>query len=101
MQVIERLGKQAHATVPGRELVEAAKRLPRVRFRDHASQNENNVRSESERRKTLDKPAAAVNSPGINRVKPSDHFMQKANAISSMPATPSRAHAIMKDPFVD
>jgi hypothetical protein len=34
-------------------------------------------------------------------VKPSDHFMQKANAISSMPATPSRAHAIMKDPFVD
>jgi DNA-binding transcriptional LysR family regulator len=37
VQLIERLGKQAHATVPGRELVEAAKRLPRVRSQDHAS----------------------------------------------------------------
>ena len=27
LQLIERLGKQAHATVPGRELVEAAQRI--------------------------------------------------------------------------
>jgi len=43
VQLIERLGKQAHATVPGRELVKAAQRLPRARSRDHASQNENNA----------------------------------------------------------
>ncbi len=43
VQLIERLGKQAHATVPGREFVKAAQRLPRARSRDHASQNENNA----------------------------------------------------------
>jgi hypothetical protein len=59
------------------------------------------VRSENERRKTLDKPVATVNSPGINRVKPSDHFMQKANAISRMPAMLSSAHAIETDPFIN
>jgi hypothetical protein len=52
------------------------------------------VRNERERRKTLDEPVANVNSPGIKRVKPSDHFMQKANAISRMPAMLSSAHAM-------
>jgi len=37
---------------------------------------------------------ATVNSAGINRVKPSDDFMLKANAISRMPAMLSNAHAI-------
>jgi DNA-binding transcriptional LysR family regulator len=34
VRLIERLGKQAHATVPGRELVEAARRI--LRECDHA-----------------------------------------------------------------
>src|SRR6185437_959130 len=56
------------------------------------------VRSESERRKTLDRPVTAVSSAGTNRVKPADDFMQKAKAISRMPAMPSSAHAIEDTP---
>jgi hypothetical protein len=52
------------------------------------------VRRESERRNTLDNPAAIVISVGISRVKPSDIFMHKANAISRMPAILNNAHAI-------
>jgi hypothetical protein len=44
---------------------------------------------------------ATANSLGINRVKSSGHFTQKANAISRMPAMLSSAHAIETDPFVD
>lgn len=58
------------------------------------------VRSESERRNTLDNPAAIVNSAGIKRVKPSDIFMHKANAISRMPATLNNAHAMTEIPFL-
>jgi hypothetical protein len=52
------------------------------------------VRRESERRNTLDNPAAIVISVGISRVKPSDIFMHKASAISRMPAILNNAHAI-------
>ena len=38
----------------------------------------------ADRRKTLDKPVATVNSPSINRVKPSDHFMPKEQALVRM-----------------
>src|SRR4051812_14600234 len=41
-------------------------------------------------------PVPKVTSAGIKRVKPSDHFMQKAKAISRMPAMPRSAHAIKR-----
>src|SRR4029079_4695547 len=53
------------------------------------------------KKKPLDKPVASVNRPGINRVKPADHFMPKANAISRMPAILRNVHAMEFDPFVD
>jgi hypothetical protein len=35
-----------------------------------------------------------AHSDGVSRVKPSDHFMPKAKAISSRPATPTNSHVI-------
>jgi hypothetical protein len=57
------------------------------------------VRSAAERRTTLDSPVATVRRPGVNRVKPSDAFMKKANAISRTPAIQSSAQAIFFDPL--
>jgi hypothetical protein len=42
------------------------------------------VRSETERRKTLDKPVPTVNSAGIKRVKPSDRFIAEVAALEEI-----------------